>query len=754
MQAKQTLVAFLEELKQDRSFMERITYMKTMEATAGRYVDFPEQLPERLRQALRTRGINQLYRHQGLAYERVQAGESTVIVTPTASGKTYCFNLPVLSHLLEHPNARALYLYPTKALAQDQNSELLELIDQLEAPIRCFTYDGDTSPTIRTKVRKAGNIVITNPDMLHSGILPHHTKWIELFENLKYIVIDELHTYRGVFGSHVANVIRRLRRICRYYGSDPVFIMTSATIANPKELAERLTEKSVGLIDDNGAPTGRKHFLVYQPPIVNAQLGIRRSATLETKQLAMRFIKKKFQTIVFARSRVRVEVLLTYLRSIYPHELGPRSIEGYRGGYLPSERRDIERRLRQGEITGIVSTNALELGVDIGQLQVCIMNGYPGTIASLWQQAGRAGRRQDDALIILVASSGMLDQYVAERPELFLNQSPEAARLDPDNLIIAVDHVKCAAFELPFTKGESFGSLETEDILEYLVEERVLHERGDRFYWMNDAFPAHGISLRSSDQENVIIVDQTEVPNRVIGEMDTFSAMTLLHDEAIYLHGADQYQVEHLDFEEKKAFVRAVDVDYYTDANFSVDLSVLEEDERYADGEYSVARGDVSVRGMATMFKKIKFGTHENIGSGPIHLPEREIHTTGVWFTLPDHARSSTELEQVLEGVANSLRRVAPLYLMCDASDVFVVPQVKATHTQQPTVYLYDRYPGGVGLAQSIYKQRGVMLRAARDSIVTCPCQDGCPACIGMVGVADEKERTIQLLAEMEKELS
>jgi len=332
MQAKQTLVAFLEELKQDRSFMERITYMKTMEATAGRYVDFPEQLPERLRQALRTRGITQLYRHQGLAYERVQAGESTVIVTPTASGKTYCFNLPVLSHLLEHPNARALYLYPTKALAQDQNSELLELIDQLEAPIRCFTYDGDTSPTIRTKVRKAGNIVITNPDMLHSGILPHHTKWIELFENLKYIVIDELHTYRGVFGSHVANVIRRLRRICRYYGSNPVFIMTSATIANPKELAERLTEKTVGLIDENGAPTGRKHFLVYQPPIVNAQLGIRRSATLETKQLAMRFIKNKFQTIVFARSRVRVEVLLTYLRSIYPHELGPRSIEGYRGG--------------------------------------------------------------------------------------------------------------------------------------------------------------------------------------------------------------------------------------------------------------------------------------------------------------------------------------------------------------------------------------------------------------------------------------
>jgi len=752
MRTKRTLSAYLEELKQDPAFMERVTYMKTIEAKEGKYLPFPRLLPEKLRNALRSRGIEQLYTHQALAFEQVTAGRSAVVVTPTASGKTYCFNLPVLTKMLEEPKSRALYIYPTKALAQDQNSELLELIDTLDADIRCFTYDGDTSPTIRTKVRTAGNIVITNPDMLHSGILPHHTKWIELFENLKYVVIDELHTYRGVFGSHVANVIRRLRRICRYYGSDPVFIMTSATIANPQELAMRLTEQEVALIDQNGAPSGRKHFIVYQPPVVNAQLGIRRSATLETKQLATRFIKNKFQTIVFARSRVRVEVLLTYLRSLVRHELGPKSIEGYRGGYLPSERRQIEQRLRRGEITGIVSTNALELGVDIGQLQVCIMNGYPGTIASLWQQAGRAGRRQDDALIILVASSGALDQYVAERPDLFLDQSPESARLDPNNLIIAVDHVKCAAFELPFKRGERFGDLDTEDILEYLVEERVLNARGERYYWMNDAFPAHGVSLRSSDQENVVIIDQSEVPNRVIGEMDVFSAMTLLHDEAIYLHGADQYQVEMLDFEEKKAFVRAVDVDYYTDANFSVELTVLDEDEAFESDGYSVARGDVSVRGMATMFKKIKFGTHENIGSGPIHLPEREIHTTGVWFTLPE-SESSTELEQVLQGVANSLRRVAPLYLMCDASDVFVVPQVKATHTRRPTVFLYDRYPGGVGLSTSIYKQRARMLAAARDSIATCPCIGGCPACIGMVGLADEKERTIAMLDEMEKVL-
>ena len=742
MRKTRSVEEMIDTLRTDPSFASHVTHWHTVEARPARTVPIPETVPSRLRQALTTRGIDRLYTHQAEAYERVTRGHSTVVVTPTASGKTLCFNLPVLSKMIEKPNARALYLYPTKALAQDQNSDLMSMIESLDANLRCFTYDGDTSPAARTKVRDAGNIVITNPDMLHSGILPHHTKWIRLFENLEYIVVDELHTYRGVFGSHVANVFRRLKRICAYYGSHPKWIMTSATIANPVELAELLTEEDVVLVDNNGAPQGRKHLVFYNPPVVNEALGIRRSATLETKRIASKLVEANIQTIVFARSRVRVEVLLTYLQELTRRELGPKSIVGYRGGYLPSERREIERRLRNGEIKAVVSTNALELGVDIGQLQACVLNGYPGTVASLWQQAGRAGRRHSEAIVIFVASSSSLDQLVVEQPDMILDRSPEAARLDPNNLIILVDHLKCAAFELPFQKGERFGRVETEDVLEFLVDAQILHERADRYYWMADAFPAHDISLRTSDQENVVIVDQT-AQHQVIGEMDTFSAMTLLHDEAIYLHGAEQYQVEKLDFEEKKAYVRRVDVDYYTDANLAVELKVLEENRSTGAKTF----GDVSVIAMATLFKKIKFGTHENIGSGPIHLPERELHTTATWFTLDERfAYSEADLEDQLEAVSDLLRRLAPLYLMCDTLDLFTTLQMKATHTGKPTVFLYDRYPGGIGLSEALYKDADAVLDAAIRTTSDCPCTSGCPRCVGMVGYGDFKQQVINQL--------
>ena len=505
MRKKRSVEEMIHTLKTDPGFSQNVTHWHTVEAKPARYAPIPSSVPPDLVRVLHDRGIEQLYTHQAEAIEQTARGNSTVIVTPTASGKTLCYNLPVLSKMIEQPTARALYLYPTKALAQDQNSDLMEMVEALEGDLRCFTYDGDTAPAARTKVRDAGNIVITNPDMLHSGILPHHTKWIRLFENLEYIVVDELHTYRGVFGSHVANVFRRLKRICAYYGSHPKWIMTSATIANPVELAELLTEEDVVLVDNNGAPQGKKHLIFYNPPVVNEALGIRRSATLETKRIASKLVEADIQTIVFARSRVRVEVLLTYLQELTRRELGPKSIVGYRGGYLPSERREIERRLRNGEIKAVVSTNALELGVDIGQLQACVLNGYPGTVASMWQQAGRAGRRHSEALVIFVASSSSLDQLVVEQPDLILDRSPEAARLDPNNLIILVDHMKCAAFELPFQKGERFGTVETEEILDFLTDAHILHERANKYYWMTDAFPAHDISLRTSDQELSLI---------------------------------------------------------------------------------------------------------------------------------------------------------------------------------------------------------------------------------------------------------
>lgn len=751
MNNRKSLQTILEDLKLQESFRENIVHWHTIEARPAKTEALPSVLHPKLVESLQKKGIDQLYTHQKEAFELVQKNKSIVAVTPTASGKTLCYNLPIIQSILTNPNNRALYIFPTKALAQDQKSEINEIIQSSEMSLNSYTYDGDTPANIRQKVRKAGHIVITNPDMLHSAILPHHTKWVSLFENLKYVVIDELHIYRGVFGSHVANVIRRLKRICRYYGSNPVFICTSATIANPLELAENLTEVKMELVDNNGAPSGTKHFLFYNPPIVNKPLNIRRSATLEARSLAANLLKNKLQTIIFARSRVRVEILLSYLQELVKNQLGPKSIRGYRGGYLPTERREIEKGLRNGEIYGVVSTNALELGVDIGQLQACIMTGYPGNIASVWQQAGRAGRRHGESLVILVASSNPLDQYIIQHPDYFFKKSPETARINPDNLIILVDHIKCAAFELPFKQEEQFGGLDTVEILEYLTEERVLFQNGDKWYWMNDSFPAHNISLRSASQENVIIIDQTNIAAvKVIGEMDRFSAMTLLHDEAIYLHQGNQFQVEKLDWEEKKAFVREVDVDYFTDANLAVQLKVLEVDKQRYVENVEMAYGDVTVQAMATIFKKIKFETHENIGSGPIHLPEEELHTSSAWISLEKDLKGigQERLEQGLIGVAHTLKHIAPLHVMCDPQDVHVVPQLKASHNEKPTIFFYDRYPGGVGLSERIYTGLENIILQASKMVEQCQCEDGCPSCIGTDVVNNEgKSDVLKLLA-------
>ncbi|MCA1039854.1 DEAD/DEAH box helicase [Bacillus infantis] len=751
MKLRKNLQEILKDLKMTEEFKDNIVHWHTIEEKEAKTEELPEDIHPSLRNALERRGISRLYTHQRSAYAAASEGKSLVAVTPTASGKTLCYNLPVLQTAVSDPKARALYIFPTKALAQDQKSEINELIQEAELPVNSYTYDGDTPANIREKVRKAGHVVITNPDMLHSAILPHHTKWVSLFENLKYVVIDEVHIYRGVFGSHVANVIRRLRRICRFYGSDPLFICTSATIANPLELAENLTEKKMELIDNNGAPSGRKHFLFYNPPIVNKPMNIRRSATLEARKLAGRLLKNRIQTIVFARSRVRVEILLTYLQELVKHQLGPKAIRGYRGGYLPTERRAIEKGLRAGEIYGVVSTNALELGVDIGQLQVCIMTGYPGSIASSWQQAGRAGRRHGESLVILVASSSPLDQYVIQNPDYFFNKSPETARINPDNLIILIDHMKCAAYELPFKYGEKFGTADTEELLEYLTEERVLYQNGDKWHWMNDSFPAHNISLRSASQENVIIIDQSDIANvKVIGEMDRFSAMTLLHDEAIYLHQGTQFQVEYLDWDEKKAYVREVDVDYFTDANLAVELKVLEEDKNRSRGEMEIGYGDVSVLAMATIFKKIKFETHENIGSGPIHLPQEELHTSSAWISIGKEQIQFDEdrIEEGLIGTAHALKHIAPLFVMCDPQDIFVVPQVKAAHNEKPTIFFYDRYPGGIGLSEKLYDGIETVIQKAEGMVAGCSCENGCPSCIGTDSAMNTaKSDVLKLLA-------
>ncbi|MFC4735722.1 DEAD/DEAH box helicase [Bacillus daqingensis] len=737
---RKNLQDLLAELKLDP----QVEYWHTMEETEAKYSSFPDQLPQHLIDGLHRRGVTSLYSHQRTAYDTAANKENVVAVTPTASGKTLCYNLPVLQRFHVNPSARALYIFPTKALAQDQMTELNELADELENGLNCYTYDGDTPTGLRQKVRKAGHVVITNPDMLHAAVLPHHTKWISLFENLETIVIDELHTYRGVFGSHVANVIRRLKRICAYYGSNPTFICTSATIANPVELAQELTGSPFRLVDDNGAPRGRKHIIFYNPPIIHEQFHIRKSATKVVNDLASEFLKNQVQTIVFARSRVRVEIILSRLQHLIKDDLLKQSIRGYRGGYLPSQRREIEKGLRSGETIGVVSTNALELGVDIGQLQVCIMTGYPGSIASSWQQAGRAGRRQGESVVIMVAGASPLDQYVFQNPDYFFDHTPETARINKNNLIILSDHIKCAAYELPFKEGEGFDDVTPEDtaeLLDYLTEMRVLHHRHVTWHWMSDAFPAHEISLRSAAQENVVIIDRTKKGTpQVIGEMDTFSAMTLLHDEAVYLHEGVQHQVELLDWDEKKAYVREVEVDYFTDANLAVKLTVLDIDENRDTGICSMQYGDVMVTAMATIFKKIKLDTYENIGSGPIHLPELELHTNGFMLEFEPEFfddLNDEEIEQLLIGFCHALSHVAAVHVMCDKRDIHAVPEVKAVHSGRPVVYLYDSYPGGIGLAQKIFQQAEHVLSKTADYVDHCPCSHGCPACTGTQGMED-----------------
>ena len=742
----------VDQIRSNPAVMENVTGWKEIPPREAAYGPFPRGLQPELLDVLKKRGIHQLYSHQSRAIDLVLQGKNVVVVTPTASGKTLCYNLPVVNGILQNDDTRALYLFPTKALSQDQVSELHEMLELLDHPIKTYTYDGDTPVGARKAIRQAGHIVVTNPDMLHSGIMPHHTKWVKLFENLKYVVIDEIHSYRGVFGSHIANVLRRLNRICRFYGSHPQYICCSATIANPKELAERIIGQEAELVDVNGAPSGRKHLIFYNPPIVNRQLGIRRSSLLETRNLASGFLLNGIQTIIFSRSRLSVEVLVTYLKQLVQDKLGKSNgIRGYRSGYLPTERRGIEQGLRNGSILGVVSTNALELGIDIGRLQVCIMCGYPGTIASSWQQAGRAGRRSGTSVALMIASGNPLDQYIIQHPEFFLESSPEYGLINPNNLYILMSHIKCAAFELPFEDGEAFGTDTLDPILTFLEEEKVLRHVGGRWHWMTDNFPANAISLRSAANENFIIIDITEPKHRVIGEMDRFSAPQLLHEEAIYLHEGTQYQVEKLDFEEKKAYVRKVNVDYYTDANLAGTLKVLDVFHSEEDGKIGRSYGDVMVTSLVTMFKKIKFDTHENLGWGPVRLPELELQTTAYWVTwkeTPAGIRSQDDLQNALMGIANVLGQIAPLYLMCDPRDIHVLYHVKSPFTQKPTIYIYDNCPGGIGFSERLYEIHLELFKRAYEVISGCGCKNGCPACVGPAaeGSANGKALALKIL--------
>jgi len=735
------------------NFQGDVTLDHMIPASVARFAPLPDDLRPELIRALTARGVERLYAHQADAYNAVRRGRHLVVVTPTASGKTLCYNLPVLQRLLEQPDRRALYMFPTKALAQDQLAELSALKHGLPIDLRVDTYDGDTSPGRRTAIREGGHIVMTNPDMLHAGLLPHHTRWRRLFSSLDFVVIDELHMYRGLFGSQVANVIRRLKRICAFYGSSPTFICTSATIANPLQLAQRLLEEeNIELVERNGAPRGERRLIFYNPPLLNREMGVRRSSMLEARRIAAPWIRAGVQTIVFCRSRLQVEVMLSYLRQ----DLAPRldagqRVRGYRAGYLPLHRREIEAGLRSGEITSVVSTNALELGIDIGSLQAAILVGYPGTIASTWQQLGRAGRRSG-SVGVFVASSSPLDQFIVRHPQYFLSSDPEEGLIDPDNLLLLAGHLQAGLFELPFEDQERLGRADVHELLALFEEDGSASRSGGRWFWSRQAFPADEIHLRRIAADNVVIIDTSQPRPKVIGEMDQFTAPVLLHEEAVYLHEGAQYHVERLDWEEKKAYVHPVEVDYYTDALAAVTVQVLDTFSIPEPGDgLSRNHGELKITALASMFKKIRFHTHENIGSGPIHLPEQTLHTTGYWITVDEdlwRTLGRETLEAGLQGMAHTLRHVASLRLMCDPRDLGSVAEVRSVITRLPTVTVYEMYPGGVGYSARMYELHRELLEQGAALVRDCPCLAGCPSCIGPLHLVEgAKEACLKLLS-------
>jgi len=726
-----SLTEFLGELRKSDS----VSAHHSIPAREPKLVEIPANVDARLRTALEHRGIEKLYSHQASAFELATSGKNVVIVTPTASGKTLCYNLPVLQTIVGNADTRALYLYPTKALTYDQLDDLMQWSSAVSenTGIGVYSYDGDTPQDARSAVRSRGHIVLSNPDMLHKGILPHHTKWAKLFENVRFIVIDELHTYRGIFGSHLANILRRVARICRFYGSSPQFICTSATIANPKELAEKLTGQPFELIGESGAGEGEKHVFFYNPPVVNPQLGIRRSYVKEAQHIAAAFLKRNVPAIVFANSRLITEILVRYLKDSLERE---DAVVGYRGGYLPNERRKIERGLRDGSIRGVVSTNALELGIDIGSLDVSVLAGYPGTIASTWQRMGRAGRRSGTSVAVLVASSTPLDQFIVNHPEYFLSQPPEMGLINPDNIHVLLSHLQCATFELPFGADERFGGHDVSEVLEHLRGRGFIHRAGNKWHWTSDSYPADSVSLRSISSDNFVIVETTEEP-RIIGEADYSSAFSTLHEKAIYLHQGQQYYVHQLDIAERRAYVKRVDSDYFTDAITYTKVNVLDTMDTSAQHNH----GEVHVAHQVVGFKKLKFFTMENVGSGDLNLPVQEMHTTSYWITIPRSIfealpYSPTERLNGLYGLAYALAHLSCVFLMCDRRDLGSAVEAGDDPTFHPTIFIYDNFPGGIGLSRPLYEVREHLLNATRQLIQSCQCEEGCPSCVGPTALA------------------
>jgi len=837
---------FLEQIRaRGDAVGDHIVSWHTLPAQPPEYGDMPAELEGQLVAALQAQGIPRLYVHQSLAVASALAGQHVVVVTPTASGKTLCYNLPVLNTLVRMPEARALYLFPTKALAHDQLATLRELLRSCGSSALAKAYDGDTPLSSRGRIRETASIVLSNPDMLHVGILPNHVRWRSFLSALRYVVLDEMHVYRGVFGSHVANVLRRLKRLCRFYGSRPQFICCSATIANPLQLAEKLVEEQPVLVSRNGAPRGRRTFAFINPPVVREDWGLRREPILEARDLANRLLDCDVQTVVFACSRRDAERLALYLQDdALKSGRDPRAIRAYRAGYLPAQRREVERGLREGAVRCVVATTALELGVDIGGLSASVMVGYPGTIASTWQQAGRAGRGVDSSAAWLIASSSPLDQYLIAHPRYLLNRSPEHALVNPDNLHVLLGHVQCAAYELPFAAAESYGNEDVAQVLEYLEGTGVLRKSRDRYYWAGMDAPTREVSLRTTEAGPITISCQTsDGSSQVLGEIDRATAPLWVHEGAIYLHEGQQYLVRSLDWEAGLAVVEPASVDYYTEASQSTRIDIQRTFAEVELPNMRLAHGEVMLTSKASRYRRLHLESQEHLGWGEIHLPERQLSTTACWLVVPEDtverlreegwwvgehvgsrgpnwptqsararardghacrrcgalehpgrqhdvhhvvpfrefgwvpgendaylranhlsnlitlcpnchrlAEQRVAVQSTLAGLARLLSHVAPLRLMCDPRDLGVQSDVEAPQTRLPTIFVYDQAPGGVGLSDGAYEQCADLLDMAAELVRDCPCESGCPACLGVAYVTNPraKEQVLRLIAALQ----
>jgi DEAD/DEAH box helicase domain-containing protein len=748
--AKLDVSRFIERLTLEPGYRGQIVHVEEIPEREARYGELKSPLHPKVAKLLKDSGIERLYTHQVQAIDAIRSGEDVAIVTSTASGKTLCYNVPVLERLVADPDTKALYLFPTKALAQDQLRGLMRYLElDPSLPLVPGTYDGDTPPNARRKLRDEGNVILTNPDMLHQGILPRHPSWGQFFRNLAYVVIDEMHTYRGVFGSNVGCVIRRLSRICQHYGGRPQFVCCSATIANPAELAEKLTDRPVTLVDDDGAPRGPKKFVFWNPPFIDATRTERRSSSFEAEQLLTKLIQDRVQTITFVRARVVAELIYRFtqerLQKISPSLAN--SIKPYRGGYLPEERREIEKRLFSGELLGVTSTNALELGIDIGSLDAAILTGYPGTVASTWQQAGRAGRGRDESLVILIGQSTPIDQYLMNHPEYFFERTTENAVIDPLNPYVLAKHLRCAAFELPITVNdlERFGEW-MPAILEIFEERREITRRGNQWFWTTSGYPSNDVKLRSVSDNTYTIIDTTELPvgydkahedlskNRVIGTMDELSAFEQIHPEAIYLHDGETYFVSDLQIDKKVAYVEKADVDYFTQSISETRVKIESEEEKRKLNEANAVFGDVTVTSLVFMFKKIKFHSRDSIGFGKINLPPQVMDTAALWLIPPLSdlnlvRKWGRDPSEGLYGIGNVITEVVPLFAMCDPRDIGAV--VDSMNTGSPTLFVYDRYPGGIGFAEKTYRVLEDVLEACLQLVLACECEDGCPSCVG-----------------------